>query len=138
MCISCTNLFHKKCLTLTPKTFKIHVSKNFLCVDCPLKNLLFYEISDSGDYFPTSPKGSFPSNDQLKVFNSLKLLEITMRTSSKLTQNILRLKILSIQILMLILLSLFQANIASLNKYLHDLHNFLRKIKLQIQIMRTC
>ena len=96
MCISCTNLFHKKCLTLTPKTFKIHVSKNFLCVDCPLKNLLFYEISDSGDYFPTSPKGSFPSNDQLKVFNSLKLLEITMRTSSKLTQNILRLKILSI------------------------------------------
>ena len=75
LCISCTNLFHKKCLKLTPKTFKIHVSKNFLCVEGALKNLPFYEISDSSDYFSTSPKGSFPSNDQLKVFNHCNSLE---------------------------------------------------------------
>ena len=34
--------------------------------------------------------------------------------------------------------SLFHVNIASLNKYLDDLHNLLSIIKLQIQVIRIC
>ena len=77
MCISCSKSFHKKFLKLTPKTFnKFYVSKNFLCVDCTFKNLPFNQSSDSSDYYSTGPKSSFPSNDQLKIFNNCNFLEI--------------------------------------------------------------
>ena len=77
MCISCSKSFHKECLKLTTKTFnKFHVSKNFLCVDCAFKYNPFNQSSDSSDYYSTGPKGSFPSNDQLKIFINCNFLEI--------------------------------------------------------------
>ena len=74
LCISGSESFHKKCLKLTTKTFnKFHVSKNFLCVDCAFKNLLFYESSDSSDYYSTDTKSDFPSNVLLKFLITLTL-----------------------------------------------------------------
>ena len=140
--IGCSQSFHKKCLKLTPKAFnKFHVSKNFLCVDCAFKNLLFYQSSDSNDYYSTGPKSDFPSNDQLKFFNNCNLLEIISNSE----ENIFKInsKYFTIKEFLNLdpndnSLRLFHDNIASLNKYLDDLHNLLSIIKLQIQVIGIC
>ena len=139
LCIGCSESFHKKCLKLTPKTFnKIFVSKNFLCVDCAFKNLLFYQSSDANDYYSTGPKSDFPSNDQLKFFNNCNSLEIISNNEEDIFKNISKYFTIK-EFLDLDLndnsLSLFHVNIASLNKYLDDLHNFLSIVKLQIQVV---
>ena len=124
MCIGCSQSFYKKCLKLTPKTFnKFHVSKNFLCVDCAFKNLLFYQSSDSSDYYSTGLKSDFSSNDQLNFFNNCNSLEIISNNEEDIF------KINS---------KCFTINIASLNKYLDDLHTLLSIINLQIQVIGIC
>ena len=142
LCISGSESFHKKCLKLTTKTFnKFHISKNFLCVDCAFKNLLFYESSDSSDYYSTDPKSDFPSNALLKFFNNFNSLEIINNNEEdilKINSKYFTIK----EFLNLDLndnsLSLCHVNIASLNKYLDDLHNFFSIIKLQIQVIGMC
>ena len=93
-----------ECLKLTPETFnKFHVSKNFLCVDCAFKNLPLYQRSDSSDQYSTETKSSFPSNDQLKLFNNCNSLKIIRNNEEdiKLFQSTLRLKNFSIYTLFL-------------------------------------
>ena len=132
----------KKCLKLKPKTFnKSYVSKNFLCVDCAFKNLLFYQSSDSNDYYSTGPKSDFPSNDQLKFFNNCNSLEIISNNEEDIFK--INSKYFTIKEFLNLdpndnSLRLFHDNIASLNKYLDDLHNLLSIIKLQIQVTGIC
>ena len=127
MCKSCSKSFHKKCLKLTPKTFnKFHVSKNFFCVDCTLKNLPLYQSSDSSNYYSTGPKSNFPSNDRLKFsnYNSLEIISNNEEDIFKINSKYFTIK----EFLNLDLndnsLSLFHVNIASLNKYL-DIYSVL-------------
>ena len=136
--IGCSESFHKKCLKLTPKTFnKIFVSKNFLCVDCAFKNLLFYQSSDSDDYYSTGPRSDFPSNNQFSNnCISLKIISNNEEDIFKINSKYFTIK----EFLNLDLnsLNLFHVNIASLNNYLDDLHNLLSIIKLQIQVIGIC
>ena len=107
----------------------------------PLKNLLFYQSLDSSDYCSTCPNSDFPSNDQLKFFNSCNCLETIINNEEdifKINSKYFTIK----EFLNLDLndnsLSLFHVNIASLNKYLDDLHNLPSIIKLQIQAIGIC
>ena len=142
MCIGCSESFHKKCLKLTPKTFnKFFVSKNFLSADCAFKNPPFYQSSDSSDYYSTGPKSDFPSNDQLKFFNNCNSLEIISDNEEDIFK--INSKYFTIKEFLNLdpndnSLRLFHDNIASLNKYLDDLHNLLSIIKLQIQVIGIC
>ena len=52
------------------------LAKAFFVQALPFKNLPFYQISDSSDYFSTGPKSDFPSNDKLKFVNNCNSLEI--------------------------------------------------------------
>ena len=139
LCIGCSESFHKKCLKLTPKNFNNFFVKSFLCVDCAFKNLPFYQSPDSSDYYSTGPKSDFPSNDQLKFFNNCNSLEIISNNEEDIFKNISKYFTIK-EFLDLDLndnsLSLFHVNIASLNKYLDDLHNLLSIIKLQIRVIR--
>ena len=113
LCISCSQSFHKKCLKLTSKTFnKFHVSKNVLFVDCTSKDLPFYQSS-------TGPKSNFPSNN----CNSLEIISNNKGDIFKINPKYFTIK----EFLNLDVndnsLSLFYVNVASLNKYLDDLHN---------------
>ena len=142
LCISCAESFHQKYLKLTPKTFnKFHVSKNILCVDCAFKNLLFYQSPDSSDYYSTGSKSGFPSNDQLKFFNSCNCLETIINNEEdifKINSKYFTIKEFHNLDLNEYYLSLFHGNIACYNKYLDDLHNLLSVIRLQIQVIGIC
>ena len=141
MCISCSESFHKIFLKLTPKAFnKFYISTKFLCVDCACKNLPFYQSSYSSDYYSTGPKSNFSSNDQLKFLNNCNSLEVISTNEEdifKINSKYFTIK----EFLNLDLndnLDLFHVNVASLNKYLDDLHNLLSIIKLQIQVIGIC
>ena len=139
MCISYTESFHKKYLKLTPETFnKFRVTKNFLCVDCSFKNLPFYQNSDS---YSTDLKSNFPSNDQLKFLNNCNSLDMTRNNEEgifKVNSEYFTIKEFLNLDLNDMSLNIFDINIASLNKYIDDLHNLCSIIKLQIQVIGMC
>ena len=139
MCISYTESFHKKYLKLTPETFnKFRVTKNFLCVDCSFKNLSFYQSSDS---YSTDLKSNFPSNDQLKFLNNCNSLDMIRNNEEgifKVNSEYFTIKEFLNLDLNDMSLNIFDINIASLNKYIDDLHNLCSIIKLQIQVIRMC
>ena len=118
---------------------RLSLLANFLCVDCAFKNLPFYQSSDSSDYYSTGPKSNFPSNDQLTFFkncNSLKIINNNEEDIFKINSKYFTIKEFVNLDLNDNFLSLFDVNIASLNKYLDDLHNLLNIIKLQIWVIR--